>query len=170
MLVIILIIILLTTTVAFQFPSLYRNYLLTGTAQDIILTIREAQQYSTNVKATGSTERYGVYFDATTKQMIFFLDTGGTARSYDAGTDQIIKQTDFDPSLSFMLRPTPVGGAQQAPTKMSIVFDRPNLAPIVYNQTTSVLYSSVDRLWIGVTGPEKSTTVEIYPTGTITAS
>ena len=172
MMVVIFIIILLTTTVAFKYPSLYRNYLLSGTAQDVILAIREAQQYSVNVKASGSGERYGVYFASTTRKMILFLDhpTGGTQRAYE-GADQKVREVDLDPSLYFRFTFTPVNGSAIVTDTMSIIFDRPNLAPLVRNQNggpIGTLYPSIDAPFqIRITGPEKSATVDISPAGPI---
>ncbi len=108
LLVVITIVIMLSAVVIFNGTTFSDATVLTNIAQDVALTIRQAQNFSTNVsRSSGSAATYntgyGVEFNPNVPSSFFTFNDNqyaGTLHIYDPGIDQVVSTYTFDPGYS----------------------------------------------------------------------
>lgn len=163
------ILIVITILIFSNYPRFRENISLKKTAQEVALTIRQAQTYGLSVREfqPGSNiyPGYGVHFAlSSSDSFILFADLNGNS-AYDGSGEEVeafkIQTSERISSLCAHEKNPPSAGCSF--NSMDIIFFRPN--PLITLKANGVLYSDVE---IKLISPrEQIKTVVVLSTGQI---
>ncbi len=138
-----------------------------NTAQQIALSVREAQTYTAgSVNVGGQSGRaYGIHFVRNSAEVVFFMDTqtNNPDGRYTASNDLMIRTyTLRSPNNISQLR---VGGNDCA--SLTITFKRPNPEPIHRCGNGGLIHGSTSEITLQVASDGTTKMISVAPTGQI---
>ncbi|MFA5652147.1 MAG: type II secretion system protein [Candidatus Paceibacterota bacterium] len=161
--------VIVTGVVLVNSNSFDSSVLLNNFAYDVALTIKQAQSYGVNVRETSNfrdvglnqfNSAYGVFFDLTQSNtnFVLFNDAPATDGTYNRIYDSSITTCSVDDPeciQKYTIRKGNIiksicagSGPDDCPDgvskveKLSILFQRPNLAALIYSETSGILSSA----------------------------